>query len=237
MTGHFLLGNGYRAFNPVLMRFNSPDSLSPFGKGGLNAYAYCVGDPVNYSDPAGHIAGWPLIAKSLSKIRKIPDKIFAVKPALRLDVPKAGSEPPPALKSNMGYSDNIGFHGSTVEQGDSLKGGLSPAFMNSAGGLSRGKGFYVAPTKQTAIDFSKVAASYTENGTPEVYRVYVDHFESMIPGVHYSFGTMGEGGLVYRSLNEMEIVLRQKIYRRVSITALNIRKKGLVLPRASEAPF
>jgi len=48
------LGNGYRAFNPVLMRFNSPDSLSPFGRGGLNAYAYCVGDPVNRSDPNGH---------------------------------------------------------------------------------------------------------------------------------------------------------------------------------------
>ncbi len=54
MTGYYLLGNGYRAFNPVLMRFNSPDSLSPFGKGGLNAYAYCAGDPVNRVDPTGH---------------------------------------------------------------------------------------------------------------------------------------------------------------------------------------
>jgi len=54
VTGHYLLGNGYRAFNSVLMRFNSPDSLSPFGKGGLNSYAYCLGDPVNASDPSGH---------------------------------------------------------------------------------------------------------------------------------------------------------------------------------------
>ena len=54
VTGYYLLGNGYRAFNPVLMRFNSPDSLSPFGKGGLNAYAYCAGDPVNRVDPTGH---------------------------------------------------------------------------------------------------------------------------------------------------------------------------------------
>jgi len=30
VTGHYLLGNGYRAFNPVLMRFDSPDSFSPF---------------------------------------------------------------------------------------------------------------------------------------------------------------------------------------------------------------
>ncbi|MEE4664375.1 RHS repeat-associated core domain-containing protein [Pseudomonas alliivorans] len=55
VTGHYLLGNGYRAFNPVLMRFNSPDRLSPFGKGGLNAYAYCKGDPVNQVDPTGLI--------------------------------------------------------------------------------------------------------------------------------------------------------------------------------------
>ncbi|MFW0758626.1 RHS repeat-associated core domain-containing protein [Pseudomonas sp. H11T01] len=53
VTGHYLLGNGHRAFNPVLMRFNSPDRLSPFGQGGLNPYAYCLGDPVNRSDPTG----------------------------------------------------------------------------------------------------------------------------------------------------------------------------------------
>ncbi|SED93125.1 RHS repeat-associated core domain-containing protein [Pseudomonas kilonensis] len=55
VTGHYLLGNGYRAFNPVLMRFNSPDSLSPFGEGGVNAYGYCGGDSINRSDPTGHI--------------------------------------------------------------------------------------------------------------------------------------------------------------------------------------
>ncbi|MDX9665638.1 RHS repeat-associated core domain-containing protein [Pseudomonas sp. P5_152] len=54
LTGHYHLGNGYRQFNPVLMRFNSPDSWSPFGKGGLNAYGYCEGDPRNGADPSGH---------------------------------------------------------------------------------------------------------------------------------------------------------------------------------------
>ncbi|WP_164442425.1 RHS repeat-associated core domain-containing protein, partial [Pseudomonas viridiflava] len=56
ITGHYALGKGYRAFNPVLMRFNSPDSLSPFGRGGLNAYAYCAGDPVNRVDPTEHFS-------------------------------------------------------------------------------------------------------------------------------------------------------------------------------------
>jgi RHS repeat-associated protein len=54
VTGHYHLGNGYRQFNPVLMRFNSPDSWSPFGEGGLNAYAYCNGDPRNCEDKNGH---------------------------------------------------------------------------------------------------------------------------------------------------------------------------------------
>jgi len=53
-TGWYLLGNGYRAYNPSLMRFHSPDSLSPFGAGGLNCYMYCAGNPIAFSDPSGH---------------------------------------------------------------------------------------------------------------------------------------------------------------------------------------
>lgn len=60
-TEDYLLGNGYRAFNPVLMRFNSPDKLSPFGKGGVNTYAYCLGDPINRSDESGRFSA-PWIA-------------------------------------------------------------------------------------------------------------------------------------------------------------------------------
>jgi hypothetical protein len=36
------------------MRFLSADSWSPFGEGGVNAYAYCGGDPVNQVDPTAH---------------------------------------------------------------------------------------------------------------------------------------------------------------------------------------
>jgi RHS repeat-associated protein len=63
VTGHYHLGNGYRQFNPVLMRFNSPDSWSPFGRGGLNAYAYCLGDPVNRVELDGHSSLWIRIWK------------------------------------------------------------------------------------------------------------------------------------------------------------------------------
>ncbi|WP_413470117.1 RHS repeat-associated core domain-containing protein [Pseudomonas putida] len=58
VTGHYILGNGYRLYSPHLNRFCSPDSWSPFGNGGCNAYAYCGGDPINRTDPSGHMYRW-----------------------------------------------------------------------------------------------------------------------------------------------------------------------------------
>lgn len=49
------LGHGHRYYRPALMRFLSPDVLSPFGRGGVNAYCYCEGDPINNADPSGQM--------------------------------------------------------------------------------------------------------------------------------------------------------------------------------------
>jgi RHS repeat-associated protein len=75
VTGHYLLGNGYRAFNPVLMRFNSPDSLSPFGNGGLNSYGYCLGDPVNRYDETGHMPKTLKAVTGSNRIKASPSYI------------------------------------------------------------------------------------------------------------------------------------------------------------------
>ncbi len=43
VSGHYLLGNGYRGFNPILKRFAGQDSYSPFGAGGLMVMPIAVG--------------------------------------------------------------------------------------------------------------------------------------------------------------------------------------------------
>ena len=48
-----------RYYDPRIRRFISPDNidyLEPTSFNGLNLYAYCGNDPVNYYDPTGHFA-------------------------------------------------------------------------------------------------------------------------------------------------------------------------------------
>lgn len=53
VSGGYHLGQGKRLYSPGTLRFTSPDDFSPFLRGGINCYAYCAGDPVNYTDPSG----------------------------------------------------------------------------------------------------------------------------------------------------------------------------------------
>lgn len=58
-SGCYLLGAGHhRPYSPALHCFLASDAFSPFEEGGLNAYAYCVGDPINRTDPSGHFWRW-----------------------------------------------------------------------------------------------------------------------------------------------------------------------------------
>jgi RHS repeat-associated protein len=56
VSNTYLLGNGYRAYSPVLRTFYSRDSLSPYGGAGVNRYQYCQLDPINNIDPSGHLS-------------------------------------------------------------------------------------------------------------------------------------------------------------------------------------
>ncbi|MGE8153597.1 RHS repeat-associated core domain-containing protein [Pseudomonas vancouverensis] len=123
VTGWYLLGNGYRTFNPVLMRFNSPDSWSPFGEGGANAYAYCAGDPVNRKDPTGHIPtpGWlKSFLRSIGLMRgstrltprTLPDTVMPFRNPLANPVNPASNTKTPAWTTQdyLPYAGTEGRH-------------------------------------------------------------------------------------------------------------------------------
>ncbi|WP_416221048.1 RHS repeat-associated core domain-containing protein [Pseudomonas sp. RP23018S] len=94
----YLLGQGFRGYSPALMRFLAVDSLSPFGRGGLNAYAYCAGDPVNFVDPTGQFSKEMLIS---AKAQLKPfEKRHPVSPAQRSRSPERQHLlPPPPPKT------------------------------------------------------------------------------------------------------------------------------------------
>lgn len=123
VTGCYLLGS-FRAFNPVLMRFNRPDSFrySPFGKGGVNAYDYCGGDPVNRSDPSGHVsfaatvraiiaANRLKLPKSIPKLRTKPlTSIKKLPTLLEVSAQKFSSKQLSAIaRSDHAYSNIFNF--------------------------------------------------------------------------------------------------------------------------------
>lgn len=70
LASGYLLGNGYRLYSPVLMRFLSADGSSPFAEGGFNAYGYCEGDPVNRADPTGHGFSWTGVLKRIGVMKR-----------------------------------------------------------------------------------------------------------------------------------------------------------------------
>ncbi|WP_223415280.1 MULTISPECIES: RHS repeat-associated core domain-containing protein [unclassified Pseudomonas] len=103
-TGHYLLGKGHRAFNSVLRRFNSPDRLSPFARGGLNPYAYCLGDPVNFSDPTGQAAAkdWqPWLFVALSVLSLVSSGVGLFSARLSIKSSKINGKPASASFSKI----------------------------------------------------------------------------------------------------------------------------------------
>ena len=78
-TGCRVLGNGYRWYDPALMRFTSSDSWSPFDVGGIHPDVYCRDDPINLSDPSGH-AAWSWLGKAARRLRAaFPDGSIAAR--------------------------------------------------------------------------------------------------------------------------------------------------------------
>ncbi len=77
---HYQLGAGHRLYSPILMRFLAADIKSPFEQGGINAYAYCGGDPVNRIDPTGQ--SWLSPVKGLGNLLGLRRRQAPARPTL-----------------------------------------------------------------------------------------------------------------------------------------------------------
>ncbi|MFC0397453.1 RHS repeat-associated core domain-containing protein [Paraburkholderia rhizosphaerae] len=133
LTAVFHLGNGYRAFSPMLMRFTCPDSESPFGAGGINCYAYCGNDPVNSVDPDGHVFGLKLLIGEVAErgARRAEAEIEAEramsKAAKEADAASAASEASSTVADDEAGSDLTVYRSDNRSPGTiASKGGFFP---------------------------------------------------------------------------------------------------------------
>lgn len=184
VSGLYMLGNGYRWFSASLMRFNRPDNMSPFSAGGVNAYAYCLGDPMNLQDPEGNFA----IRKIFSGLFRNVGKVFG-----------SSSRRPLAKQSTSVPKDYslIGYHGGALEDKGSLEAGLSSKFSGRASGQAlMGEGFYFAHKFQMAAEYADFSAA--RGLTPHVYGVYAKE------GSFLNFRTGFDGGYA-RIANAMKV--------------------------------
>lgn len=230
LTGNYLLGSGYRAYNPILMRFNSPDQLSPFGKGGINAYTYCSNDPVNFIDPTGHSRALINLLKKYRPAARIP------RPNLVVKKPKIPDD---------GYV-HVGFHGTSERHTESLLGGLKKSYAGSENGQTDGVGFYATPDYSFAHSFARevvknesmhlkrstifpfenlsrdpIVRSTPANSIPNqpvVFGVYVKGYQFKKPGLDFNFVRGGED-----PLKSSELVFPISMYDDIIIRRLSFR--------------
>ncbi|KAK0761457.1 hypothetical protein N5P37_006409 [Trichoderma harzianum] len=156
VTGWYHLGNGYRVYNPVLMRFHPPDSWSPFTSGEINPCAYCLGDPVTCVDPSGH---WRFLKKIGAWFKRswkmVVGAIIAVTASIVVGVMTAGlsvaaqigasTAAGAVVEAGWGAASNA-IDGNPITFGsvfkDALVGGLAGVFTESGAVKSATKGAF-----------------------------------------------------------------------------------------------
>lgn len=242
VTGCYLLGNGYRAFNPVLMRFNSPDSWSPFGEGGLNPYAYCMGKPVNSSDPSGHS---PLLTTILKSLFKFDGNYASRSYSSRFDlrpypVKNRRLSAPDLTIPSLTEPDFLGYHGTSKSDVKKLlREGAQPHYSK----IEERPGFYLTPDKGIAKEYANSAQFQSTGddtwnlGKANIVEVHIQNLQGKTPGRDYEFNYYS---FDHQNPNHMtmEFIAKPHISRAVVIRQLgSTASQKKARPRAFEAPF
>ena len=215
VTGYYPLGNGHRAFNPSLMRFISPDRMSPFAAGGLNAYAYCQGDPVNFQDPSGQM-------KSARTSHQGPFKPFPARLA--------------------GYK-MIGFHGSGSMHMNTLVKGPQEKFLKRnkygdgfyATPISKIARHYASEFDEGGSRYMGTfeVAGQSKPSHGRVYAVFAKNTESWKPGVDYSYND----GSILRIMSSVfkDVEIDRQVLPSREVTDIRTGKAFVFLPKDRDA--
>ncbi|MCU7239923.1 RHS repeat-associated core domain-containing protein [Pseudomonas peradeniyensis] len=191
ITGHYLLGNGYRAFSPMLMRFNSPDSMSPFADGGLNVYGYCLGDPINGRDPSGHTTVGKILVDNGRKFYQAhhTGKLYLLERVVQLATPSTAKA---ILKD---YSP-IAMHGTSnkfvpvLENKVDLKSGIRQA---------EGPAFYATQDLFKALEYA------SQHDDPRVVMVFKLRKAIWKSGEHFTQNSLDVLAIREAGLGEIKV--------------------------------
>lgn len=207
VTGHYMLGQGYRAYNPVLMRFNSPDNMSPFGKGGPNAYAYCDNDPVNLSDSTGH---FPNLWKGLKNLLHLRQKRYLA--AFHGSSSGQIESLINGLKkefqgTNRGQNDGPGFYSSTLlENTESYARGR--ALREYKGPKINDELTVFYPNLRSSDFIKRNTPAYPSESLPAYFGVYVKNYPKKRPGLDFK---------VVRRVREFTLIFPDSMYPDIKI--------------------
>ncbi|MDH1575973.1 MULTISPECIES: RHS repeat-associated core domain-containing protein [Pseudomonas] len=153
----YLLGLGYRSYSPRLRRFLAADSWSPFGQGGLNAYCYCEGDPVNFIDSSGHMP--KRFVKPRPKLRRVElpnDEILKVSKNIAVNI--GSSTAKSSSNSSLTPSSQAGGHTAHTEAG--LTSGETAARRDSPATIPK------MPTPGSPIPSTDSSPAGSRSGSP-----------------------------------------------------------------------
>ncbi|GLB00775.1 hypothetical protein AtubIFM57143_009828 [Aspergillus tubingensis] len=185
VTGWYHLGNGYRVYNPVLMRYHVPDPGSPFGTGEVNGYAYCLGDPINRIDPSGQWSFFGLFDFSWADL---VSTVISVVVSVAVGVLTAGAsvaiEVGVGIAAGVATSVGVGIGTDLVEGriptwksvGIDALSGLVGGVLGEAGGRFIASGLKFATNFKSFIGR---AGSYTVN---EVAKTGFETFKEAVKG-------------------------------------------------------
>ena len=195
-TRWYLCGSRY--YSPEWMRWVTPDSvdyLDPETPGGLDPYAYCYGDPVDYADPSGQSAIAILIAVGIGALI---GAIGGTVGALIGDHNDNGS-----IDGSIGWRSYLGsIIGSTVAgaalgfAGGAGAAWLGPAIAGTGSAAAALGGFAASAGVSFAGGFFSYSADKWITGNPwDLKKAFIVATLTAVEGV-ISFGAGGVSSLV-----------------------------------------